>query len=436
VGTGWRSFNVTLANVPEGANEQAAYAIRQMLAIRSAAGDRDFTRSQEQDYDELTVLFDAATQRLGGTSAYARSLINEFKSSPARTDVLEDLAKTLNYEQLRGANDAFRGQGRAIVERSAGNNDVDIRALVRDAFAGRDTGFSAAISPSMFAQRTLQSAGGSAFNDVFADRLIAYQRTFSPLIDPSITRVVARTNGAPYIQPRLTSDASAGGTTTAESGNISLLDPTISSVTITPAKRAAITKVTSELMEDEDIDLEQLVIETTGRAIGIALGTALTGTLLAGISNGGTASGTANGAPSWTFVGPPDLATLYTSVAAPYRSKGVWLVSTTALAHLYKMRDENQQPILFNSTGGGQPTLFGRPVVEDPGLAALGSATKSIVFGDLQQALTVVRRTPIDVLVSRHVYYSTDEVGIRVIDRSAGGVIDAAAASYLVSANT
>jgi HK97 family phage major capsid protein len=105
-------------------------------------------------------------------------------------------------------------------------------------------------------------------------------------------------------------------------------------------------------------------------------------------------------------------------------------------AHLWKMRDDNNAPVLYSPTGSGAPTLFGRPVLEEPGLAALGSATKSIVFGDLQQALTVVRRTPIDVLVSRHVYYSTDEVGVRVIDRSAGGVIDSAAAAYLVSANT
>jgi HK97 family phage major capsid protein len=395
-------------------------------------------RRDAADYQRAVAdAFDASATRTG----YARDLRNMLDDpsvvTPESANVAAELGKVTHYEALRQAGDAFRGEGRTTVERStAGPGDIDLRALIRGAFEGRDSGFGAAISPHMFESRTLQSAGGSAFNDVFADRLIAYQRTFSPLIDPSIVRVVSRTNGAPYIQPRLTSDAAAGGTTTSESGALTLLDPTISSVTITPAKRAAITKVTSELLEDEDVDLENLVIETTGRAIGIALGTALSGTLVAGISNGGTANGTANGAPSWTFVGYPDLATLFTSVAAPYRAQGVFLASTTMYAHLWKMRDTNNQPVLYSPSGAGAPTLFGRPVLEDPGLAAIGSATKSIVFGDLQQAMTVVRRNPIDVLVSRHVYYATDEVGIRVIDRSAGAVIDAAAAAYLVSANS
>ena len=66
---------------------------------------------------------------------------------------------------------------------------------------------------------------------------------------------------------------------------MSLLDPTISAVTITPTKRAAITKISSELWQDRDINLGELVVESTTWAIGFALGTATTATLVAGIND-------------------------------------------------------------------------------------------------------------------------------------------------------
>lgn len=423
-------------------------AARGIDHILETAAGRDLTANQRSgiaDYQRaIAGAFDSRPSDHG--SAYSRKLRENLDDPSEVSDVsirtAVELAKVMSFEDLQEAGDKFRSAAAPVVEGPRGlkvnvdGQNLSIRELVRGAFEGRAIGFGSYISKREFEQRTLQSAGGSAIESTFADQVIRYQRTLSPLIDPNITRVIARTDGSPFIQPRLTADQAAGGTVTAESGGLTLLDPTVSAVTITPQKRGAITKITSELLEDNDIDLQQLVVESAGRAIGIALGTALTGTLLAGISNGGTASGTANGAASWTFFGPPDLAALYVSVAAPYRATGTWLVSTDAMAKLFQLRDGQNQPVLFHAASDGVPRLFGRPVIEDPGLAAVGSATKSVVFGDLRQAMTVVRRTPIDVLISREAYFGTDEVGVRVIDRSAGAVIDSVAAAYLVSANT
>lgn len=398
------------------ARHRAASGMKEIYLSAERAA-RELTKDERRSLDSLDEQYDRATA---------------------------EIARIASVHAMQTPEDRALFAGLEASRTSAGSMDYELRGMIGDAFQGRYSGFGSSYSTGQLNSwasatsleyRALQSAGGSAISSTFADQVIAYQRTLSPMLDPSIVRTVARTNGAPYIQPRLTADAAAGGTVTAEAGGITLLDPTISAVTITPTKRAAITKISSELFEDNDIDLQALVVETTSRAIGIALGTATTATLVAGITNGGTAAGTALGAASWTFFGPPDLATLYVSVAAPYRSTGTWIVSNDALAKLYQLRDSQQQPVLFNAAGNNFPTLFGRPVVVDPGLAAVGSASKSVLFGDFHQALTMVRRTPIDVLVSREAYYASDEVGVRVIDRSAGAVIDAVAASYLISAN-
>lgn len=408
---------------------------KSLLDIQESAANRALTVNQRQQASKYQRALVDGIRDLpqGETSEYVRRMAADLAKNPNEVsddsiELAATIARTVSFEQLRGSDD-LPALTRLAPSQALG--EVSFRSMAIDAFNGQ-----ARVAEYGWSVRALQSAGGSAIASNFAATLISYQRTLSPMLDPGVVRIVARSDGAPFIQPRLTSDVAAGGTTTAEAGNLSLLDPTISAVTITPAKRGAITKVSSELLEDNDINLEQVVMESAGRAIGIAAGTAFTATLVAGITNGGTASGTATYGASAAYFGWGDLATLYAAVPAPDRAVGSWLVSSDAFAKLYQLRDNNNQPALYTMTGGGQPLLFGRPVYEDPGLAAVGSASKSVVFGNLQRALTVVRRTPLRVEVSRDAYFGTDEVGIRVIDRSAAAVIQATAAAYLVSANT
>ena len=84
--------------------------------------------------------------------------------------------------------------------------------------------------------------------------------------------------------------------------------------------------------------------------------------------------------------------------------------------------------------GQPQPTLLGRPIYESPSLAAVASATKSVIFGDWSQYL--IRRVPLRVDVSTEAYFSTDSVGIRLILETDGDILHALSIRPLVCANT
>lgn len=292
--------------------------------------------------------------------------------------------------------------------------------------------------------RALQSAGGTAIATTFTESVIMYQRTVTPMLDPGIVTILETPTGNPIDLPRLTADPNHGGTVTAEAGGIAELDPTISKVTLNSFKYGVTNLWSSELGQDNVINLEDLLGRSTGRELGLDIGAHLTtgtGTvqpkgIVDAATAGATANGTALGAASWTFVGPHDLLDLYYSLAAPYRNApgAGWMAPIEGISKMRKFRDSNQQFLWDVSIVAGQPDVFnGRPVYENPGMTAPASATKSFIFGDL--SAYYVRRTPIRVEFSRDYKFSTDQLALRTIFRVDGNLPDVLAVKSLVSAN-
>lgn len=290
--------------------------------------------------------------------------------------------------------------------------------------------------------RALGSAGGSAIATTFADQVVVYQRTASPMLDPNVVTISTSASGAPFTVPRLSADISYGGTVVAEAGTLPTLDPTISAVTLTPYKYGAITLWSAELDQDEIIELQPLIARSTGRELGLDIGAHLTtgdGSgkpqgFVGAAGIGGTATVTFGGTAS-TFFDYGDLVELWGSVSAPYRSTGVWQLSTDAFVKVQRFRDDNGNLVLLPGLQGGAPTLLGRPVYENPAMAAVGSASKSVAFGDFRQ-YWVRRVEPMRVELSRDFKYDTDQVALKVVERIDGDLIDTSAVKTLVSANT
>lgn len=427
-------------------------AATRISRILEAADGRELTKSQERDLAEARAAVASVAGDSFDDNLYARQMAEQLVTLARSTEprpelealLADDLAKNLAFVAMRRAKDPF-GQ-RGVVEYSAGSNAGDLRAL-GDGFArARDGGFSAfesRITPSLFETRALQSAGGSAIPTSFADFVTVYERTFTPMLDPGIVTILGNDTGAPIVLPRLTADVNHGGTITAEAAGINELDPTFSSVTLNPYKYGVINLWSAELDTDNVIGLRDLMARSTGRELGIDIGSALTTGDGSGkpqgfigvATNGGTAAGTASWGASATFFGWGDLVSLYGSVASPYRSNGTWMVSSDAFTKILQFRDTNNQPILIPGLGGAPATILGRPVVENPAMAAVGSASKSVAFGDFSRYV-VVRVNPTRVELSRDYKFSTDQIALRTIERVDGDLIDTAAVAYLVSANT
>ena len=84
---------------------------------------------------------------------------------------------------------------------------------------------------------------------------------------------------------------------------------------------------------------------------------------------------------------------------------------------------------------GQADRFYGRPVIENPAMVAVASATKSVLFGDMSAYYTRIVGGP-RVEFSRDYKFNTDQLALRTIIRLDGNLIDAAAIKSLVSANT
>lgn len=315
-------------------------------------------------------------------------------------------------------------------------------------FANYKSGYSYSVDDRQYASqvRALQSGGGSAIDESFSTQLTVYLREESPMFGAPIT-VLATPRGEPFTWPRLTADPAHGGTVTAEAGGINELDPTLSSVTFGAFKYGITTLWSAELDQDNVIGIQGVIARSVARELSIDAGAHLTtgtGTvqptgIVAGASAGYTATGTASTTLGFdTFLSWIDMIELFGSVVSGYRNRSTsgWMVSNTAATKMRKFRDSTGNPLWEPSIRVGDPdSFYGRPVYENPAMAAVASASKSVVFGDLSAYYTRVVGAP-RVDFSRDYKFSTDQLALRTIIRVDGNVIDTAAIKYLVSANT
>jgi HK97 family phage major capsid protein len=426
--------------------ENAVRATEQAAAIYLAAGSRALTNAQASDLDAAKRSMIAGLEHIGRPE-FARRLA-EVDRDAGKGAVIEErlllrVADELSTEYRARRADSTRDRIGDMISTSPERQRSSALAGLWSEF--RTQGFSAMdadLSPTFYESRALGSAGGSAIATTFADSVVVYQRTLNPMLDPNVVTISNTRSGAPFTIPRLTADVSYGGSVTAEAGTIAELDPTISGVTLTPYKYPVITLWSAELDQDQINEIEPLIAKSNARELALDAGVHLTtgdGSgkptgFITSETNGGTAQGTAvtGGA---NFFGWPDLVTLYGAVASPYRMQGSWMVSTDAFTKILGFRDSTGNPILVPGLGGAPATLLGRPIYENPAMASVGSASKSVAFGDFS-AYWVRRVAPLRIELSRDYKYNTDQVALKVVDRLDGELVDAAAVAYLVSSAT
>ena len=393
--------------------ERAANVLVEQRAILTAS--ETVSAEDQERYDRLESEYERLTSR-----AQAISDLGQRSASVDR--LREAIAPT-----IEPARDARR--------------DPTEGELIRGLFLGQRRSLLAAPDTAEF--RAL-GVGTDTIDQSFYDTVTVYERTLSPFFDPAVFTLLETARGENLTIPRLTADPAHGGTVTAQAGGINELDSTFSSVTLSAFKYGITQLYSSELAQDASIPLTTLIAEAATRELMIDIGVHLTtGTdttqpngIVTAAANGGTATGTANGSAFDTFIAPADLITLKYTLPDAIRRRGSWLVATTAARKMRTARDANGGFLWDMSlVQGAPPTFDGNPVYENPAMAAVASATKSVIFGDLKRYF-VRRAGGIRVDVSTDYKFSTDQVALRTIMRVDGDLIDTAAASYLVSANT
>lgn len=390
---------------------------RSILDAASAAGT-DLSPEDEERFDKLVASSEA---------------------HKARADKLHKMdldAKDLAEVRERATVDENSGSSSSL----PGGNEILIAAIRSKQDEFRRTGTvnspeTALILPfdmGAIEQRVISDFGNgtSLYTSDFSTNVAVYMRTETPWI--GVATIINADNGRPQILPNLTVDPTVY--TPGEGTAITASDPTLGTVTATPISYKALGYVTAEAEEDEVIGLMPLLARQQARALGQAFGSATTTAVLAAASNGGTATGLGGGSTA-TFFGTDDLLSLKYGRAAPYRTAGAWVMSNGAIQKVRKFKDLNGQYLWQASIVAGSPNVFdGNPVYEDPYLGTVGSASKSVIFGDLSN--WVIKQRALRTAVSYEFAFNLDNIAIKSVYRAGGALPDAAGIAYLVSANS
>jgi HK97 family phage major capsid protein len=348
--------------------------------------------------NEMRALVDKATEENRDFTGEETGRLAAIDEEIGRLD--ERIKGVLDQEQrAKDADDAFDNLlGKPSTGPAGGDGQPDTGSELRKFFAGgMGRSYEVPRPKNSLEFRVLSkltaAAGLNTVPTSFYDRLIAHLIEVSGVLQAQPT-VLNTASGESLQIPKTTAHSSAAIVT--EGGTIATSEPTFGQVTLSSFKYGDLMQVSRELVTDTGVDLEGYLAMQVGRALGNVLGGHLitgTGTtqprgVVTDATSGVTFATVAGGA---AVIGAPiadNLIDLMFSVIAPYRASAsaYWVMRDATLAAVRKLKDTTGQYLWQPSLQLGVPDmLLGKPVVTDPFVAAIGSAAKSIIFGDFSQ---------------------------------------------------
>lgn len=348
---------------------------------------------------------DAAEER-GGLDAETTAKIDRIEADIRKADEAIEIAQRQEERKLE-ASMAARGFVPAAVEE---RTDAD---LFRSMFRGEVRGHT-------FESRATLVNSTDTVPVSFLDRVFMVARMVGPILDTS--EVIQRSSGNDLRIPTMTAYSTAGSV--AAGSAISESNPTFSSLLLQPTKRAFIVPVANELLADAGFDIEGVIAEQAGNAIGYTVNSDMTAKLVAAAGSGVTAS-------TATAISADNLIDLAYSVdGAARRLPGVgYMANSSTIGAIRKLKDTAGNYLY--QVGVGQPDTFaGFNVIENPALDSVATGKKAVLFGDLKSFK--IATTGLDVAVSSDAYFANDVTGYRFTYRVDGGLTHASHVKYLL----
>ena len=326
----------------------------------------DFIKSQ---MDARNNLIAQAREVLNFAEAEKRGLSAEENQKIARIEADIDSADTaINTARSLAEREARASEAAASFTPSAPvaqNSDADIlRSIALGEIRGHEFTREA---------RTLVPSANTV-GQSFLDQVFEIAQLVGPMLTTS--EVFNTTSGENLVIPTVTATSSAGSV--AAAGTIGTSNPTFSSITLGAEKYGALVSVSSELVSDAGFNISSYIAQQLGTSLGLSANSVLTAKLAA--TAGSVVRGTATAA---TYENLVDLVYGIADGARVLPGLGFYM-SKTGIAAARKMKDGSGAFIFTDSAVPGQPaTLLGYPIYENPNIAAVGSAAKSVLFGHL-----------------------------------------------------
>jgi HK97 family phage major capsid protein len=381
------------------ARQEAWHAAKALLDHAASEG-RDLSGEEEQSYVRMMEDIDKRGQ-----------VIADLQAAEARE--ADIAASVITAPEVRTS--------RIEVAR----NDADI---VRALAAGEMRSFT-------FERRDLNTSDDSSivpqsFYSVIQENLV----TVGPMVDGAYVTLLNTASGEDIKVPVESTRPAA--TAIAEATQITALDPTFSSLTLKSQKVAVLTVVSREILTDSGIDL----VAFLGRSLGTSLGIKANGLLTTGtgtVQPNGIVTAAGSGVTGGTGVaGVPtadNLIDLVHSVDSAYIRRGArFMARRTTIGAIRKLKDTAGNYLFVPAATVGSPdTLLGFEIVENPDVAATGTAVKSVLFGWTGSYHTRMVGG-LEIARSDDAYFDTDEVGFRATMRIWGDLGQAGAVKYFI----
>ena len=177
-------------------------------------------------------------------------------------------------------------------------------------------------------------------------------------------------------------------TWTAENAAYTESNPTFGQKQIDAFKLTDLVRISVELLQDAEFDLEAYIAAEFARAFGIAeeqafcVGTGTNQPTGIFTENGGTVGVTAAAANAITV---DEVISLVYALKAPYRKNAKFLMNDATVALLRKLKDNNGAYLWQPSVQAGQPDkLLGYPLYTSPYAPIVEGGALAVAFGDFK----------------------------------------------------
>ena len=274
-----------------------------------------------------------------------------------------------------------------------------------------------------FERRTLVPSDNTVPKSFF-DQVFDVARLVGPMLD--VGQRINTASGEDLTIPTLTAYSTA--TIKAAGSALDESEPTYSSITLGAYKYGLLIPVANELITDAGFDISAHLAEQAGNGLGFAVNTALTTGSGTNQPNGvATAAGsgiTGGTGVAGAFTADNLIDLQYTLDGAARRLPGVaYMAAGSTIGAMRKLKD-NAGNYLYTVNVGQPDTFAGYNVIENPAMAAIGTAAKSVLFGHLPSYKVRVAGG-LQVATSTDYAFNTDVTTFRVMMRVDGDLTHA-----------
>lgn len=332
--------------------------------------------ARQRAWEEAKTLLDGAAAEKRDLSAEENEKYERISADlDRRAQVIEGIKKDLEREE-RAAESmvGFENQAKPTeVRNETKDENEQIRALARGEVRSLD-----------FEHRdVLKTSTGAPVPTSFYDQIVALARHIGPMLETSL--IINTASGENLQVPSLATYSAS--TAVAEGSAVPESDPTFNAFrTLSAYKYGHLIQVSREMIEDSGVDLIGFLGSQTGNALGFRINEKLTlggGTTepngivpRAGLGVTGTAA----------VLEADNIIDLVYSVDTAGRTlPGVgFQMNASTIAAVRKLKDDAGQYLFAPSLSADErDMLLGYRIYENPAMASVGSANKSIIFGHL-----------------------------------------------------